>query len=364
MEPLQKTGPVEQVPFQEIVDTERRQDAQYDDQVELYIDRGSGEYRNIPAEDDGCVERQNGQCRHGVRASQGYENVVQVGLVGRKGRASLHHARGHYAQRIEHRNAQCGQCKGDEPDVRRDMFHAEGPVSQYGSYEYRHDDAQDERAAVADEHSRSLAENVVQKEWNERSAGYDGQQGHFYVACHIKYCSEDRGRQNAVARRKPVYAVDQVDGVDDTHDRENRQGYADPGRERLDAPEPVEIIDAVASDEYQQQHDQYFDHQAQAGRKVQYVVHRTGVEHDHHRHGDGEQAGVIDQHTQYAQAAHNPEKYGDTAHDGNRSLLQFAGVGVVDDALHEGDFHQLGMDPSHQQQRSEEGNQKIVKRHG
>ena len=66
--------------------------------------------------------------------------------------------------------------------------------------EDRYDDSHDQRPAVADEHFRSLAENVVQEKWDQSSDRNCGQNRHFHIARQVEQRPEHRTGRDAITR--------------------------------------------------------------------------------------------------------------------------------------------------------------------
>lgn len=156
---------------------------------------------------------------------------------------------------------------------------------------------------------------------------------------------KEQACQDAVARREAIYPVDQVDGIDDAHGRKDRQRNGHPLRDLIEAPQSVEVIQGVSSDENQQQNRADLDQEPQRRRKIEDIIHRAGIEHDHHRNDNDEELGAVAGYTGTAQSDDRSEEDGDTAQNGSRTTLQFAGIGIVDDVLVKCDPHQTRMDP-------------------
>lgn len=201
-----------------------------------------------------------------MRAAQTDEHVVQVRLVGMERRLVLQDAGNHYAKRIENRDSQNSQHKGNQPDILWIVNLAISTVRQRPHDEDRDDNSHDQRAAVTDEHLRGLAEQVVKKEGDKRSGSHHGQHGHHAVADIPEHHPEKEARQNTVARREAVHAVDQIDAVDNAHGRHDRQRHGYVLRDLVNAPQPVEVIQAVAADIDQQQHRKDLDQKTQPRR--------------------------------------------------------------------------------------------------
>lgn len=107
----------------------------------------------------------------------------------------------------------------------------------------------------------------------------------------------------------------------------------------------MEVIQGVSSDKNQQQNRADLDQEPQGRRKIEDVIHRASIEHNHHRDDYDEELGAVAGYTGTAQSDDRPEEDGNTAQNGSRSTLQFAGIGIVDDVLVESDPHQTRMDP-------------------
>lgn len=266
-------------------------------------------------------------------------------LIRMERRLALQNACRHHTKRIEDRDGQDRQRKGNQSDICCIINLAHRAVAQDPDHENRHDDTHDQRPAIADEHLRVLSEDVVEEERNQRSGSHDSQHTHRLIPHVPEHHTEKEARQNAVARRETVYPIDQVDGIDDAHGGKDRQRNGHPLRDLIEPPQSVEVIQGVSSDENQQQNRADFDQESQGRRKIEDVIHRAGIEHDHHRNDDNEEFGAVAGYTGTAQSDDRPEEDGNTAQNGSRSTLQFAGIGIVDDVLVESDPHQTRMDP-------------------
>lgn len=344
---------VADVPLHKVIKSERYQDAQHQHDIQLYVDRAARHVADPPAQHHKEVQRHDRERRRGMRAAQADEHVVQVRLVGMERRLALCHARRHHSQRIENRDGQHRQRKGNQPDIGRIIHLAQRTVLQNPHHEDRHDDSHDQRSAVADEHLRTLAKDVVKEERNQRTGRHYRQHGHHPIPHVPEHHPEEQIRQDAVPRRKSVHAVNQVDGVDDPYGRKDRQRNGCPARNLVDTPQSVEIVQAVVSDEDQQQHRTDLDQEAKPRRKVQNIVQRSGVEHDHHRHDDDEQFGTVTADAGNPQPDDRSEKDGNAAQHGRGFALQLARVGIVDNVFVEGDLYEARMDPADAQQRNQ-----------
>lgn len=353
MEQANELGLVADVPLHEVIEPHGYQQGSENHDVQLHVDRAARQVADPAAQHDKQIEQQNGQRRGGMRAAQTDKHVMQVRLVGMERRLVLQDAGNHYAKRIENRDGQKSQHKGNQPDVLRIVDLTHGAVRQGPHDEDRDDDSHDQRTAVTDEHLRGLTEQVVKKEGDKRSGSHHGQHGHHAVADIPEHHSEKEARQDAVARREAVHAVDQIDAVDNAHGRHDRQRHGYVLRDLVNAPQPVEVIQAVAADIDQQQHREDLDQKTQCRREIEDVVQRSGVEHDHHRHHDDEQLGAVTTDTGNSQTDDRPKEDGDAAQHGDRFALQLPCIGIVDDVLVESDLDQPWMDPTNAQQSNQ-----------
>lgn len=344
---------VPKMPLHEVIKSERDQDAQYQHDIQLYVDRAARHVADPPAQHHKEVQNHDRKRRRGMRTAQADEHVVQMRLVRMERGLALQNARRHHTERIENRDRQHGQRKGNQSDILRIVGFAQRSVTKDPDHENRHDNSHDQRSAVTDEHLRTLPENVVEEERNQRSRRHNGQHDHHPIPYVPEHYTEEQARQNAVTRRKAVHPVDQVDGVDDAHCRKDRQRDGNPLRDLVKPPQSVEVVQGISADEDQQQDRADFDQKPQPRREIQDVVQRTGIEHDHHRHDDDEQLGAVTRDTGNAQPDDRAEKDGNAPQHGNRPALQLARIGVVDDVLVEGNPYETRMDPAYAQQRNQ-----------
>lgn len=107
----------------------------------------------------------------------------------------------------------------------------------------------------------------------------------------------------------------------------------------------MEVIQGVSSDENQQQNRADLNQEPQRRRKIEDIIHRAGIEHNHHRDNYDEELGAVAGYTGTTQSDDRSEEDGDTTQNGSRTTLQFAGIGIVDDVLVESDPHQTRMNP-------------------
>ena len=100
--------------------------------------------------------------------------MVQMGLVGTEGRLVAHNAEGHDAQGVENGNTHDGQGEGNESQPLR-QTERKLVVGKQADDERGKDGADDEGAAVADEHLGGPSEDVVEEEGQQGSDAEQGQ---------------------------------------------------------------------------------------------------------------------------------------------------------------------------------------------
>lgn len=352
---VQQAGVVDDIPANEIIHSERCQNSQGQNNIQLHVDRGAAHVENPPHQNDKSIHQEDRHGRCDMRASELDEDMVQVGFVGLERGVPLEDARRHHTQRIEHRNGQHGQREGHKAEIRvveLHIFGARSTLLKGADYEYRHNDTHDKRAAVADEHFRSAAENIVEEERDQRPRSHGGQNGHRDIARQEKECAEHQTRRSAISRRKAVHAVDKVDGVDDAHRCKHRKWYGNPSGHLLQAPQTLKIVQNIITDEDQHQNDHYLYNKSQRGGQTENVVHRTDVEHRHHGHEHHRKVGAVGPYTHAANTYGHAEEYRHATQNGHRLALQFTRVGFVDNILEDRDLNDIGVNPSYDKYRN------------
>ena len=173
----------------------------------------------------------------------------------------------------------------------------------------------------------------MQEEGNQGPDRNYRQDGHRLFAGEMEKYAEDGTGHDAITRRKTVYAIHQVDGVDNANGGKNSQGHGIPRRDRPDAPQTVEVVYAIAADEDKQQHDDDLDQKPQGRGEVQNIVHRAGIEHRHHGHDHDGQSGAVHDGAHAPDRDHDPEENGDAAQDRDRRTLEFTGIRIIDNVF-------------------------------
>lgn len=134
---------VADMPLHEVIKTRCDQDAQHQHDIQLNVNRATSHVTDPPAQYHEEVQDQNRKGRGGMRASQANEHVVQVRLVRMERRLALQDARRHHTERIEDRNGQDRQRKGNQSDICSIINLAHRAVAQDPDHKDRHDDTHD-----------------------------------------------------------------------------------------------------------------------------------------------------------------------------------------------------------------------------
>lgn len=281
-----------------------------------------------------------------MRKSNLDEKMVQVCLVGLERRSAPGNAARHHPKCIEHRNGQHCQRKGDESHALPHMLHAERIGIEYMGDKNRHDHAHKQCSSVADKHARGVAEHIVQEKRDDRTHTDHGQHRHCDVARVMEIDGKNGACHDAIARRKAVDTVYQVNGIDNAHGGKYCKQCADPQGNDLHPPQAVKIIDGMFSDKHQEENGHNLHQKTETGRQSHDVVERTGIEHQRHQGEHNEQAGAVQQWTQAAQTQEYAEEYGRTPQHRYGGALQFAAIGIIHDVFQPCQLHQLRMNPA------------------
>ena len=342
----------------EAVEDERDEEAHQHHDIELNVHRSAEAVGYVPAEHHEEVGTDDGERGADMREAQLDVEVVEVGLVGVERGLALEQAGTHHAKRVEDGDAQHGEREGDKTEAAIDRKGCRRRGEQRDD-EYGEDDAQRERAGIADEHLGLLAEHVVEEEREQRGGNDCGKNDHLEIAQMIEDKAEQSAADDAVARGVAVDTVDEVDGIDDAYAGEDRQGNGDRGGDGIKAPEAVEVIELVARGADEVEHQQYLDNEPHLGRQRDDVVHEAHDEDDEDAGEDGEQVEVAAKQAVAHDAREHTEDDGKSAHDGNGNTLQLAGIGVVDDVLALGYLEHIRVDPACAVERDERRDQDL-----
>lgn len=341
------------------VESEGGRDPERDDRIELDLDRGSEAPAGEPdGEDEDAQEdlRQGGAHMGEVEPEK---QVVEVRFVRTEGRGAPQDAAGHDPQRVEDRDDQHRQDEGDEAEVAvRDERERRIALEQADD-EIGHDHAHHQRASVAQEHFGLVAEDVVDEEGDQGAGEYRGERGAFLVARPDGHHAEGDAGRDAVARAEAVHAVDEVDGVDDARAGEDRQRNGDPVGNGVDAPQTVKVVDVSRTAVNEQHEDQNLHEQAEKGRKGEYVVHRSDVEHQGEGAHDREHFRRLEFDACDQQRHDDAEEHRHAPQTGHGDLLQLAGVRIVGNVFQDGDSVDVSKNPPGAQHGRDEQDQVV-----
>ena len=115
----------------------------------------------------------------------------------------------------------------------------------------------------------------------------------------------------------------------------------------------MKIIDAESAEIDQTQHHSDFDQQPEPRRKSFHIIPQSRNKHDQHGRNDDSQHPQIGKQTGYDQSGSDPAEHRHTAQDRHRLFLEFPFVGIIDDSVFHGDFHDTCVDAGHQHERHE-----------
>ncbi len=208
-----------------------------------------------------------------------------------------------------------------------------------------HEDTHSHGAGIADKHLGGLTENVVDEERNQCSSKHEGEHCIGIVVGTVHGDAEHKAEGDAEATGETIHTVNHVHGVNDAYASEDGEGYANPPREGLYTPKSVQAIDAgTIADDYAEDGED-FDDESVSRSEVDDIVNGTYVKHHAHSEDDGQNSVAVADTSSEQGAADNSEEHSNASHDRHRSLLEFAGVGIIDEILLFGDGEDLEIDP-------------------
>ena len=280
-----------------------------------------------------------------MRESHFDEQMVQMQPVGAEGRHSVNHSGRHHPECIENWNGQNRQCERNQPHAFRHQHGAGGVGGQNRHHKQRHNGAQKQGAAIADEHLRLAAEHVVEEERYERSLGSHGDYHHRLITKRIEHYCEHRAGHRAKTRRVAIDAIDEVDGVHYAHRRKHRERNGQIIGYRMVAPKTKEIVYLDVSEVDNEQHGSYLQNKPHGGRKVAGVVDGAHAEHCGHRNNINRHIVAVGQEKLPKKRHHqNANKHRHAAQNGHRNTLQLASVGVIDNAVLDSEIQHSAVD--------------------
>ena len=212
-----------------------------------------------------------------------------------------------------------------------------------------HEDAHGHGAGIADEHLGCLAKDIVDKERKQGTSKYESKHGIWVVMRTIHGDPKHQTKRYAEATGESIHTIDHIHGIDDAHTCKDGEGYANPPRETLDAPQSMQAVNAgtVANDDAD--HCKNFDDNTVTGREVDDVVNRTNIEHHAHGENDGQNSVAVTDTCSKQCTANHSKKHRNASHDGHRSLLQFTGIGIINEILLFSDGEDLEINPERHQ---------------
>jgi len=139
----------------------------------------------------------------------------------------------------------------------------------------------DERARVPDEHLVLATEDITDEEWDESAHEDDGEQSEKRVVMADKIEAQDKARHNAQTGGKTVHPVDHIQGIHQSHTREERKQAAPDHWDVCHPKEADKGINSVAEDPKEEDNSK-LDHKLELVVEIQKIVEET--EEEHHRY--------------------------------------------------------------------------------
>ena len=195
----------------------------------------------------------------------------------------------------------------------------------------------------------------MEEEGQQRASADGGEHDHIDIACQIEEEAEDAAGHDAVAAAIAVDTVDEVDGIDDAYHGEDGEGDAEIVGQVVDAPQAMEIVDAITTGGDEHEHQEDLDKESGAGGELDDIVDGADIEHHQHGKHDGEESAAVVEHAADAKGNQDAEHDSDTTEHGDGDTLQLAGIGIVNYVFQQGYAQHLGVDPNGGEQRYHEG---------
>ena len=216
-----------------------------------------------------------------------------------------------------------------------------------------HQDAHGHGACISDEHLGGLTKDIMDEEGNQGSCKHEGEHGIGIVMSFVHGDAEHQAESDAKAAGKAIDTINHIHGVDDADTCEDGEGYTYPPREVLDAPKAMQAVDAGTIAEDDAKHSKDFDDEAIARDEINDIVDGTHIEHHAHSKDDGQDGIAVAEASSKQGATNESEEHSNASHDGHRALLEFAGIGIIDEVLLLGDGEDLEIDPERHQHGDE-----------
>ena len=295
-----------------------------------------------------------GDHSHTLAHADGKELVVDVVLVGEEGVAAVAHTVEIYPHHIKARHEQ----RGERQDEGVDMVGrtADGKTRYADAQETEHD-ADGEAAGVAHEYLAPflrLAEHIIIIERHEHPKGGEGKHGIDIQMIPDEGNAIEQEGYAAQAGGKAVDAVDEVDGVDDEHRDEDRDGHGYPHGHGVDEQHAVDIGENHAAARQHDAADNLYEELGAVAHAYQVVGYAHEIEHEDGAEGvsqgqclraDGtEQLVVTEGGVRRQQQGEREEHHGlerHAAETGHNAVVDLALVGFVEQTATEGDEQYL-----------------------
>ena len=142
--------------------------------------------------------------------------------------------------------------------------------------------AHDEGTGIADKHPILAAEDVTEKEGDKGAGKHDGEHGEEGVVVRDEIGAADGARDDTQPRGEAVHAVHHIQGIHQSHAREERYHQTPEHRDFRNAEESHQRIDAIAESP-EHKDDPELDEKLHLVGDIQQIVEKAEEEHD----GDG-----------------------------------------------------------------------------
>ena len=301
-------------------------------------------------------QREADDAHHGLAVAEAHveELVVDVVAVWQERAAAAAYAVDEDPDDIEHGNQQERESQDDgtgQPGVLDGIGHAETDAQN------AEQEADGQRAGVAHEElaaAAGLAEDVAMEERDEDAQRGEAEERMQPVAQVGEEEAERQKGDAAQAGGQTVDAIDEVDGIEDEDDGQDRERKADPQGEGMDAEQTVEVVEIEAGKGDEDAADQLYEEFGPVADADE-VVHQATEEQDEQRAADGEhferqdpaQHGSADQlvveQDGHEQSDGDAGEKGQAAQAGHIALVELASVVRIEQATaggHQGDAGQ------------------------
>ena len=204
------------------------------------------------------------------------------------------------------------------------------------------DITQDQRTAVSHENFQFAAEHIIHEKDERRTYRTRPQQGQMGIAGQQVQQAQHRKDQYAQAGTQPVHSVDQVRGIDQRDEQQQRKRHPGPCRYRIQPEQALQIID-VTIRKYEQQGPDHLENELALVRKSGNIVGNADNTNQHQSRSEKEE--ILERHhcvegvelpekpAHEPVSHHNGRKKRHTAQPWNLRRMHFAGIGHVQDTF-------------------------------